>query len=153
MNASTFRLLIPMLNAPTPQQWPEDLRPPEGDDVRLPEPAVVEIGEGAARRLRELVETPEPPTGHNLCGGTMQTLDPLAYDGWSDKPCPGCDGCRDAEPPVVGVLTEEEFVRAFEARMQQVGEYDDQPTFRAPPRGRVVSQAEGPNRKQRRARR
>ena len=61
MNVSTFRLLIPMLNAPTPQQWPEDLRPPEGDDVRLPEPAVVEIGEGAARRLRELVETPEPP--------------------------------------------------------------------------------------------
>ena len=70
---------------------------------------------------------PEPArTGRtNLCGGTGEQMDPLAYDGWSDKPCPGCDGCRDAEPPPVDVLTEEEFVRAFEARMQQVGEQEE----------------------------
>ena len=136
MNIQLLRTLIALQTVPAPDPQPESLEPKppwEGDD-----------------------EPPIPPaTGRNLCGGTMQTLDPLAYDGWSDKPCPGCDGCRDAEPPPVDVLPEEEFARAFEARMQQVGEreeYDDPPTLHAPPRGRVVSQAKGPNRAADRAR-
>lgn len=43
---------------------------------------------------------PEPTrTGRtNLCGGTGEQVDPLAYDGWSDKPCPGCDACKDVVP-------------------------------------------------------
>lgn len=91
MNAYAFRMLIPMLTTPAPQQWPEALRPPEGDGVRPPEPAVVEAGEGAAHRLREL-----------------------------------------------DVLSQQ---------------LDESPTFHAPPRGRIVEQAKGPNRAQRRARR
>ena len=35
----------------------------------------------------------------NLCGGTGQTPDPLAHEGWSSAPCPGCEGCAEPTPP------------------------------------------------------
>lgn len=66
----------------------------------------VEIGEGAARRLRELVEAPEPAP------------DRVVPPGW--------ERAAYAEPWP--------------------------PAFHAPPRGRVVSQATGPNRAADRAR-
>jgi hypothetical protein len=69
----------------------------------------VEIGEGAARRLRELVEAPEPP--------------------------------------VVMAAPVEDPLDALSQKM------DELITFHAPVKGRVVSQAKGPNREQRRARR
>ena len=113
MNTLTFRAIIPMLNAPLPQQMPEalrDLMPPEGFGIILPPPMVV--SEGFARRLRELVEAPEPP--------------------------------------VVVATTAEEAAQALDVLSRQM---DELPTFHAPVKGRVVSQATGPNREQRRARR
>jgi len=110
MNIQLLRTLIALQSVPAPDPQPESLepRPPwEGDRVRLPEPAVVEISEGAARRLRELVEAPEP--------------------------APDC-----VVPP--------EWERAAYAEPWP-------PTFGAPVRGKVLEQAKGPNRQQRRARR
>lgn len=68
----------------------------------------VEISEGAARRLRELVEAPEPP--------------------------------------VVMAAPVEDPLDALSQKMEELY------TIFTPPRGRVVSQAKGPNRKRRRAR-
>lgn len=41
---------------------------------------------------------PEWRAQTNLCGGTGERLNPLAFDGWGD-PCPGCDACADAPAP------------------------------------------------------
>ena len=124
-------MLIPMLTIPAPEPTPEALRtvteePPYPLDMGMEgmrhaiRPSAehfghvvpVEIGEGFARRLRELVEAPGPP--------------------------------------VVMATTAEEAAQALDVLSQQLAEL---PTFHAPPRGRVVAQAQGPNRQQRRARR
>ena len=47
---------------------------------------------------------PDSQKARNLCGGTGQTVDPLAWDGWSDRPCPGCVGC--AEPSTTNITPE-----------------------------------------------
>ena len=115
MSIQLLRTLIALQSVPVPDPQPESLepRPPwEGDRVRLPEPAVVEISEGAARRLRELVEAPEPP--------------------------------------VVMATTAEEAAQAADVLL---GQMDEPFTFGAPVRGRIVKQANGRNREQRRARR
>jgi len=115
VNIQLLRTLIALQSVPVPDPQPESLepRPPwEGDRVRLPEPAVVEISEGAARRLRELVEAPEPP--------------------------------------VVMATTAEEAAQAADVLSRQM---DEPFTFSAPVKGKVLQQATGPNRAQRRARR
>lgn len=71
-------------------------------------PVVVEVSEGAARRLRELVET--------------------------------------SDSPVVMPAPVEDPLDALSQKMEELY------TIFTPPRGRVVSQAKGPNRAQRRAR-
>ena len=112
MSIQLLRTLIALQTVPAPDPQPESLEPKppwEAARVRLPEPAVVEIGEGAARRLRELVEAPEPP--------------------------------------VVMAAPVEDPLDALSQKM------DELITFHAPVKGRVVSQAKGPNREQRRARR
>ena len=112
MNTLPFRALIPMLNAPLPQQMPEalrDLMPPEGFGIIPPPPMVV--SEGFARRLREFVEA--------------------------------------SEPPVVVDTTAEEAAQALDVLSRQM---DELPTLHAPPRGRIVKQANGPNRAADRAR-
>ena len=118
MNIQLLRTLIALQSVPAPDPQPESLEPKppwEAARVRLPEPAVVEIGEGAARRLRELVEAPEP----------IIVDDPI------------------------------DIRERAEALRKAAGEYIGEPyapTFHAPPRGRVVSQAKGPNRAADRAR-
>jgi len=115
MSIQLLRTLIALQSVPAPDPQPESLQPKppwDGDDVRLSEPVVVGVSEGAAHRLRELVEAPEPP--------------------------------------VVMATTAEEAAQALDVLSRQL---DELPTFHTPPRGRVISQAKGPNRAQRRARR
>ena len=110
MNIQLLRTLIALQSVPAPDRQPESLEPKppwEAARVRLPEPAVVEIGEGAAYRLRELVEAPEPAP------------DRVVPPGW--------ERAAYAEPWP--------------------------PIFHAPVKGKVLQQAKGPNREQRRARR
>ena len=45
----------------------------------------------------EKVEAAQARRGANLCGGTGQIYDPLAWDGFSGD-CKGCEGCREKEP-------------------------------------------------------
>ena len=114
MSIQLLRTLIALQTVPAPDPQPESLEPKppwDADCVRLPEPAVVEIGEGAARRLRELVEAPESPA--------------------------------------VMVTTAEEVAQALDVLSRQM---DELPTLHAPPRGRIVKQAKGPNRAADRAR-
>ena len=118
MSIQLLRTLIALQTVPAPDPQPESLEPKppwEAARVRLPEPAVVEIGEGAARRLRELVEAPEP----------IIVDDPI------------------------------DIRERAEALRKAAGEYIGEPyapTSHAPPRGRGVSQANGPNRAADRAR-
>lgn len=111
MNIQLLRTLIALQSVPAPDPQPESLQPKppwEGDDVRPPESVVVGVSEGAARRLRELVEAPEPP--------------------------------------VVVAAPVEDPLDALSQKMEELY------TIFTPPRGRVVEQAKGPNRQQRRAR-
>jgi len=111
MNIQLLRTLIALQSVPTPDPQPESLepRPPrDGDFISLREPTVVGVSEGAARRLRELVDT--------------------------------------SDPPVVMATTREDPLDALSQKMEELY------TIFTPPRGRVVSQAKGPNRKRRRAR-
>ena len=55
-------------------------------------PVVVEDAEYPAQ-----VEKDSSPPSTNLCGGTGQNYDPLAYEGFSGD-CKGCDGCKGEEP-------------------------------------------------------
>lgn len=59
------------------------------------DPGVVPVAESA--EYRQHVEADSPPPSANLCGGTGQNYDPLAYEGFSGD-CRGCDGCRVEEP-------------------------------------------------------
>jgi len=45
----------------------------------------------------EKVEAAQARRSANLCGGTGQIYDPLAWDGFSGD-CKGCEGCKEVEP-------------------------------------------------------